>query len=609
MRRKVLSTFVAASLALWTGMAALHAEVQLHGMFTDNGVLQQGMPVPVWGTAADGEKVVVQFAGQTKSATAQAGKWMVKLDPMKAGGPHTMTVKGTNTLTVKDLLVGEVWACSGQSNMGMVVAGCVNAKEEIAGSANPMIRLYTMPRRIAAEPATDAKGTWRVCGPDTVGRFSAVAYFFGRELQKARGVPVGLVNTSWGGTPAEAWTSLEVLQATPTCKSILDRYAKALETLPQAMERYQQRMAKYQELVKQARADGVPVSWRRRPRIPYGPKHPHRPAGLYNGMIHNMLPYAIAGAIWYQGESNASRHEQYRTLFPAMIQCWRDAWGQGDFGFHFVQLAAYQKLEMAPTNPYWAKLREAQTMALKLPNTGMAVITDVGNESDIHPKRKQEVGARLALAARATTYGEKIEYSGPAYESSQAKGSAIEITFSHAYDGLVVKGDGLNSPPVTRWQMMAERGKAAAAKAKARADKAMADAPKGEAQAAKAKRLAAQADAAAKEAAASAARAKAELDARPAALAARNAEDGNCPLKGFTIAGKDANFVWAQAKIVGPNKVLVSNPKIPEPVAVRYAWENYTVCNLYNTAGLPAAPFRTDEFPLDPVAPPAPTKK
>jgi sialate O-acetylesterase len=335
-----------------------------------------------------------------------------------------------------------------------------------------------------------------------------VAYFFGRYLHKELNVPVGLIHTSWGGTPAEAWTRREVLEANPDCAPILKRYDDAVAKYPQAMKEYEQKLAEWKEAAQKAKAESTNPP--RRPGEPFGPGHPHSPAGLYNAMIAPLIPYGIAGAIWYQGESNAGRAYQYRTLFPDMIKNWRNDWGVGKFPFLFVQLANFMKTKPEPDESAWAELREAQTMTLALPNTGMAVIIDIGDADDIHPKNKQDVGKRLALWALANTYGKKLVYSGPIYKSMKVDGNSIVLSFDHVGGGLVAKG--------------------------------------GE------------------------------------------------ELEGFAIAGSDKKFVWADARING-DTVIVSSDKVSEPVAVRYAWADNPVCNLYNKEELPASPFRTDEWP------------
>ena len=483
------------------------AAVKPHALFADGAVLQQGMPVPVWGWADDGEKVTVEFQGQKVSATPSAGsggKWMVMLKALKAGGPFEMKISGTNTITLKNVLVGEVWLCSGQSNMAWRLSQTSNAEADIAAAKYPNIHLFTVPNNPKDEPVADVKAAWQECTPETAKNFSAVGYFFGRALQLARqGVPVGLINSSVGGTPSEAWTSGEVVRNDPNFAGVRERYAKAVADWPEAKAKWEAALEKHKEIAAKAREEGktAPPA----PAKPFGPEHQNRPVGLYNGMIAPLVPYALRGAIWYQGESNAGRAYEYRSIFPAMIQDWRKAWNS-EMTFLFVQLAPY-----APPAAYtYAELREAQLLTLKLPKTGMAVITDVGEERDIHPKQKQPVGERLALAARAIAYGEKIEYSGPVYSGLKVEGNRAVLSFKHAGGGLVAKGD---------------------------------------------------------------------------------------KLTGFTIAGADQKFVPAEAEIKG-DKIIVSNSSIATPVAVRFGWENWPVLNLWNKAGLPATPFRTDDFPM-----------
>jgi sialate O-acetylesterase len=363
------------------------AEVKLHGLFTEGMVLQQGAKVPVWGTADADEKVTVSIQGQEVSTTAKDGKWRVNLKNLKAGGPFEMTVKGSNTIEFKDVLVGEVWVCSGQSNMEWPVSLSRNPKETIAESKNPNIRLFFTPKTPNNDaPQTELgkwKGstTWLECGPKTVPNFSAVGYFFGRDLQKARNVPVGLIQSAWGGTPAEAWTSKAVLESDPALKGM-------------------------------------------------------KGSNLYNGMIRPLIPYAIKGVIWYQGESNAGQANRYRALFSAMIKNWRDDWKQGNFAFLFVQLAPWE-----PGGKNWPELCEAQLQtAQTVANTAMVVITDVGDRTDIHPKDKDPVGARLALCAQAIAYEEKITYSGPEYSGMKVEDNKVILSFKHIGKGLVAKG-------------------------------------------------------------------------------------------------------------------------------------------------------------------------
>ncbi len=355
------------------------AAVKPNGLFSDNAVLQQGMRLPVWGTADTGEKVMVEFQGQKASTTASAGMWMVHLNPLKAGGPFTMKI---NDQEIKNLLVGEVWVCSGQSNMGFTLDRADNAQEAIGASKDPMLRLYTVPR---ANKLQELPKAWKESSAESAPAFSAVAYFFGKHLRQALKVPVGLINTSVGGTPIEQWTSSHALKSVP----------------------------------------GAPSG--------------ARSSNLYNGMVAPLIPYGIKGAIWYQGEANDSRAYAYRTLLPTMIEDWRKAWGQGDFPFLIVQLAPFGKVKRLPGS--WPELREAQLLTVqKAPKTGMAVIADIGTEDNIHPTIKEPVGERLTLAARAIAYGEKIPYSGPIYKSMKVDGNKAVLSFDHVNGGLVAKG-------------------------------------------------------------------------------------------------------------------------------------------------------------------------
>jgi len=497
---------------LWAASPAW-AEVRLPAVFADNMVLQREIKVPVWGTADPGEQVTITLEDQRATATADAqGRWKTEIGPIKSGGPYQMTVTGKNSITLRNVAVGEVWICSGQSNMEMAVGnsmkawgGVRNAREEIAAGSYPMIRHFAVKKAVAGKPQSDLQGQWAVATPETVGEFTAVGYFFARELHKELGVPVGLLHASWGGTPAEAWTSAPALAADPELASIVSDWEKRMAEYPSALAHYRQQLSDWNQAAQKAEAEGkVAPEQPKPPDNPYG--NPWRPAGLYNAMIAPLIPYAIRGALWYQGESNVGRAFQYRKLFPAMIQDWRRSSGQGDFPFLFVQLAGFED----PRGPKhrWAALREAQLLTLSLPKTGMAVTIDIGDPVDIHPRNKQDVGHRLALAALAIAYGREIVYSGPIYQSIQVQDNKARLRFRHAAGGLVALG-----------------GK----------------------------------------------------------------------LRGFEIAGEDRQFVPAQAKTDGETVVLTSE-KVPRPVAVRYAWANFPDCNLYNKAGLPASPFRTDDW-------------
>jgi sialate O-acetylesterase len=640
---------------------AVHAEVRLPAIISDNMVLQQGTKVRIWGNAKAGERIIVTFQNKSSETVADAqGRWQVFIGPLKTGAPADLAVKGDNVLTIKNVLVGEVWLCSGQSNMEWPLANTTGAAETLAQANYPEIRMFRVEHHTSAEPLTDVEGHWIVTTPDEAAHFSAVGYFFGRELHQRLKVPIGLIDSSWGGTPAEAWTSHDALLSAPELKPILDRYASSLNMRPQAKEAYAQAIAQWEEknlyidagnkgealgyadpatatadwskmdLPQQFETAGMlidgavwfrkalelPESWAGKELVlnltpiddqdvtyfngtkvgsigretpnsymvprkyvvpgslvhggrnviavrvfdsageggfsrggamsiaPKGaaesdvislrgawdykvelalePKHPdwgsrpeavgvsnqNNPSVLYNAMIAPLVPFAIRGAIWYQGESNAGRAYQYRTLFPLMIRNWRSAWGH-DFPFYFVQLANWHANKAEPDESDWAELREAQTMTLREPQTGMAVTIDIGDENDIHPRNKLDVGRRLAAWALAYTYRQKVIPSGPLVDQYSIDGDKIRIRFKH--------GVGLKT------------------------------------------------------------------------------SDGG-PLKGFAIAGEDRRFVWADARIDG-DTVIVSSPKVSKPVAVRYGWADNPIANLYNGAGLPASPFRTDDWP------------
>ena len=633
--------------------------MKLAALFCNHAVLQRDLPLPVWGWAAPGEKITVTLAGNSAAAVTDAdGAWRVSLPALPAGGPHTMTVAGSETITLTDLLVGDVWVCSGQSNMQMTVLGTENDEQEIAAADYPAIRLFTVPNVPAMAPKADIVAEWKVCSPKTVSGFSAVGYFFGRELTTTLNVPVGLINTSWGGTVAEAWTSRGMLAAHPETRdflSVLDgidpdteKLLKEFEEIMQDWDAANRRVNPPDAGFPQGFADpatdtadwaimdlpaywqarglqlngvvwfrkeiDVPAAWagkdltlsvgavdkadttyfnnvkvggvtledredsfnvrriytvpgtlvkagrnvvavrafshvwaggvvgkrdefylcpvgqdaaaialagdwqykvevsfgdyQKPPAAPLGPGNPNTPTVLFNGMIYPLIPYGIKGAIWYQGESNVGRAEQYKTLFPAMITDWRAGWAQGDFPFYYVQLANFQGGTDAGFDSGWAELREAQAAALDLPNSGEAVIIDIGESTDIHPRNKKDVGKRLAFNALAKDFGQAVEYAGPTYRSAVAEGGALRVYFNHADGGLVSKSS---------------------------------------------------------------------------------------PLPSFVIAGPDRQFYPANAVIDGET-VVVSSPQVATPIAVRYGWADDPVCTLYNQAGLPASPFRTDAW-------------
>jgi sialate O-acetylesterase len=485
---------------------AARADVKPSALFSDHMVLQSGRSVPVWGTADPGEKITVKFLKQKKSVNAGAdGKWMVRLSKLKPGGPFEMTIAGKSSITVKDVLVGEVWLGSGQSNMAFTVskkhasyAGLLNEDQEIAAANYPQIRMFTGKTAKTYEPQSEIGGEWLVCSPDTVGDFSAVGYLFARDLQKALNVPVGIVLEAYGASTAESWIPRDALAADPLLKPMLDKFDALV--------------AFYRQNPKATtdQAPPAPQTLNARPGKPGPLRDPvqdqHEPTVLFNGMINPVIPYAIRGAIWYQGESivgGKAGVALYPHVMETLVTNWRARWGQGNFPFYVVQLPA---LKNVSNNPM---VRESQAAILSLPNTGMAVTIDIGDPDNVHPKNKEPLGDRLTLIALANAYGHKVEFSGPVYESMTVEGGAIRLKFSHVGGGLVAKGG---------------------------------------------------------------------------------------PLKWFQIAGADQKFVDADATIDG-DFVVVRNANVSAPVAVRYAWDNYPDgCNLYNAAGLPAAPFRTDRW-------------
>ncbi|MBN8248857.1 MAG: sialate O-acetylesterase [Verrucomicrobia bacterium] len=420
--------------------ARTEAAVRLHPTFTDHAVLQRDTRVPVWGTAADGEEVTVEFARHRRRTVARSGRWMVELPSLRAsarGG--VLRVSGpSNTVSLEDVVVGEVWICSGQSNMEWPMRASHQPEQDIANSANPNLRLFTVTKRRSPEVKTDldyAAHAWVVASPEVVRSFSAVGYYFGRALEgslRPEGVPVGVIHTSWGGSPAEVWMRSEVLKGDPEYAS--DILAPATESLA----RWEKSVAEWEARKAAATGRGESFTENR-------PGQPWRPAELYNGMLANLIPYAIRGAIWYQGESNAGRAWQYRRLFADMIRNWRQDWGQGDFWFFAVQLAPWDRnrkrdlsvigAEVGDSN--WAELREAQNhVAETLRRTDVAVITDVGDKDDIHPTRKEPVGDRLARLALAQVYGRTIPAHGPRLRSSRVRGSEMVLRFRDVGGGL-----------------------------------------------------------------------------------------------------------------------------------------------------------------------------
>ncbi|GGC17027.1 9-O-acetylesterase [Parapedobacter defluvii] len=396
-------------IGLMLSIQALIADVRLPQIFANGMVLQRNQPIAVWGWADPGEQVKVGLNTQQQETTANAdGTWKLTLSAEEAGGPFQLVVSGKNTLTLSDVLIGEVWICSGQSNMQWTVANSDRAEQEIAGANYPQIRQVEIPRKTSGVPLDDVEEPleWKEANPQNVGNFTAVGYFYARELYKQLNVPIGLINTSWGGTIVETWISKEALEKDKSLK----RAVHVFEQVP---------------------ADTV--------RKNTDPNH--YPTLLFNAMINPLIPYTIKGAIWYQGESNAGRAYEYRKSFPMMIKDWRKRWGLGDFPFYFVQLASFKAAGgISATGSTWAELREAQHMTLSLPHTGEAVTIDIGNTDDIHPRNKQDVGKRLAAIALHDSYGRDVVYSGPVYRKFEINGAQATISFDHVNGGLTTKG-------------------------------------------------------------------------------------------------------------------------------------------------------------------------
>ena len=489
-------------LTLLLTAGSLLADVKLASPFTDHMVLQRELPVPVWGWADPGEQITVSFAGQKKTTTTAAdGKWRIDLAALTASAEsREFVIAGKNTLTLKDVLVGEVWLGSGQSNMDFTVskkvksfAGVINEEQEIAAANYPLIRMFTGAAAKAYEPRDTVGGVWKVCSPETVPAFSAVGYFFARELQKELKIPVGIVTLAFGASCAHAWIRRDAMLGDPAFKAVLDRFDEQVKgyTPPSAAE-----LAQRSEAAAKAKAEG-----KRAPRSPSSPvQDQHNPTVMFNGMIAPVIPYAIRGVLWYQGESITAPKELFPLWNDLLVTDWRKLWGR-ELPFYAVQLAA---LDNASNSP---QVREWQSEILKLPNTALAVTIDIGDQKDVHPHNKAPLGDRLARIALANVYGRKIEFSGPQVADTTLETGAVRIKFSHCEGGLV-------------------------------------------------------------------------------------ARDG--ALKTFEVAGTDGKYFAAEARIDGAAIVLRSR-EVALPVAARYAWSNYPEgANLFNAAGLPAAPFRTN---------------
>ncbi|MBC2593461.1 sialate O-acetylesterase [Ruficoccus amylovorans] len=506
--------WVAYAVILWSVfLPRLGAELWLPNIFGDHMVLQRDLDNPIWGKAQPGERISVTIGGKVRETTAGPdGRWLLKLDPMGAGGPYELTVRGdSETLQFQDVLVGEVWFCSGQSNMLFNLGSAFDSDVEIASANYPEIRLLQVPRRASLEPLEDFEGGWNVCSPRTASGFSAVGYLFGRQLHNALGVPVGLVANPWGGSCAEAWLPMDLLMANEETAEVVAEWKQDAASYTDEM--YERDMAEYKKQLKEWERFGQYNGQRR----PFGVLdkrlYQRTPSGIFNGMVYPTIGYGMRGIIWYQGESNtptAKRAGQYRDLFPTLINYYRDIWGQGDFPFYWVQLPAYgpefddPNGDISPRN--WAVLREAQSGALSLPNTGQAVAIDLGEGNEIHPGAKQAVARRLARQALARDYGYELVSGSPQCASAVVDGSRVTLTFDQVDEGLYAYG--------------------------------------------------------------------------------RN------EVSGFSIAGEDGVFYWAEATIPVRNQVVLQHVEVRHPVEVRYAWGDNPPNNLRDRNGLPVTPFR-----------------
>ena len=519
-----------ASLALVAMMAfglLARAEVKLPNVFGSQMLLQRELDTPIWGWADADEEVTVKFAGQEKKTKADAnGKWLVRLEPLKANAEgQTLEVVGQNTIQLTDVLVGDVWICSGQSNMEWSLAQSLEPEKEVAAANYPEIRLFNVPGHItSALPQENCPGNWQACAPQSAAGFSAVGYFFGRKLHQELNVPIGLIGTNWGGTRIEPWTPPVGFRQVPELKQLaeaVDRFDPATAQGRDTWQAYVKDMEKWITKTEAALKAGQPIN---APASPPGFTNSSEPTAIYNAMVHPLAPYGVRGAIWYQGESNGGEGGEYFHKMQALIEGWRTVWGQKNFPlyFYFVQLADFQQPNNDPAGgDGWARIRDAQTQSLTIPHTGMATIIDIGAANDIHPRNKQDVGARLALWALRDVGGKDVVVSGPIFKSLKVEGNKIRLSYDHIGRGLIVgKKEGLKPTE----------------------------------------------------------------------------EISGGKLGRFAIAGEDKAWQWADAVIDG-DTVVVSSEKVAAPVAVRYAWSmNPAGANLYNKDGLPAVPFRTDNW-------------
>ena len=434
--------------------APLPAHVTLPAIFSDHMVLQRQMKIPVWGTSNPGERITVTLNNQTAQAVADAqGQWKATLPAMEAGGPYTLTVSGDDTTTINDVLLGEVWLFAGQSNMEWGTGYVVNHDQEIPAANFPLIRLCMVPHTVKDQPATDVPASWAACTPESVFKFSAVAYFTGRDLHQKLNVPIGLVQVSWSGTNIEGWMSHEALQSDPDFQPLQDRWNQKMQAYPQAKADFDAKLpeltAAWQEASEKAKAEGKPAPGE--PRPPEGEGSRYTPAGIYNGAVFPLAPFALRGMVWYQGENNTFWAALYRKELKALITGWRQLWGEGDIPFIVIQLPSATPLPLNPANSHWAELRESQAKALDLPNTSLVVTIDLGDavhHDNLHPKNKQDVGLRTALVMEKLAYGMDVVDSGPIFKSATPSGDSIRVDFTSA-DGLKTK----DGTPVAGFQV------------------------------------------------------------------------------------------------------------------------------------------------------------
>ncbi|MEM9281684.1 MAG: sialate O-acetylesterase [Verrucomicrobiota bacterium] len=484
---------------------ASEAELKLPSLFGHHMVLQRGLENPVWGLAEPNAKVTVYFAWNQVAATAdETGYWKVKLPAME-GSSHALTMtitSGAESISFSNIVIGDVWVCSGQSNMQWSVDQSYDPVLEKATANYPNIRIISVPQVGTQELQDDFEGQWEICTPETIGDFSAVGYYFGRQLRQTIGVPIGLIDNAWGGSAAEAWVSRTALEEDGRFDAYIEEWKKIEATFD-----YDAAVAAWKEKAAAAREAGK--------QAPRAPRNllagQHRPGNLWAGVLNPIIGYGIRGTIWYQGESNSSRAYQYDDLFGLMITEWRRAWGQGDFPFYWVQLADFREETPTPGESDWAELREAQTATLALPNTGQAVIYDIGEGRDIHPRDKQNVGRRLARIALARDYGMDIPYLNPSFESMSISDNEVSVRFKDVGSTLYT------------------------------------------------------------------------FDIREA--------------KGFALASEDKVWHPATGLLKGKNEVVVTSEAVANPIAVRYAWADNPVANLMSREGLPAIPFRSDDWP------------